>query len=423
MVKKHLFVISLDALGALDLKDTSELPVLHELIHSGTHIEEIETIYPSLTYPAHTTIVTGHYPNTHGIVNNTKIQPQKDSPDWYWYKKAIQVPTLYDLASEKGMTTAAFLWPVAAKSGIDYNIAEIFPNRFWLTQMMVSLNGSSPLFLIDMNRKFGHLRKGINQPALDTFLTASVVDTIKTKKPDLLLTHLVDMDSMRHAHGVHSLEAKAALKRHDNRLGQIIQATKEAGIYENTVFAVLGDHYQLDVTHAIRLNVLFAEEGWLQVVDSRITDWQVYAKSCDGSCYIYTKDEKLIPAIMKLLQKMKGIEAIITNEEISRRGADHNAALMVEGKLGYYFMDDIYGPAKEVVTKDMLGKPGYYSAVHGYSPEKENYQTTFVFNGPGIKAGAKIANARLIDAGPTFAKILGLQFPNTAGSTLSDIFE
>lgn len=81
MVKKHLFVISLDALGALDLKDTSELPVLHELIHSGTHIEEIETIYPSLTYPAHTTIVTGHYPNTHGIVNNTKIQPQKDSPD------------------------------------------------------------------------------------------------------------------------------------------------------------------------------------------------------------------------------------------------------------------------------------------------------------------------------------------------------
>lgn len=302
-MEQHLFVISLDALGALDLKDTSDLPVLRELIQTGTHIQEVETIYPSLTYPAHTSIITGHYPKTHGIINNTKIQPEKDSPDWFWYKKAIQVPTLYDLAKEKGMTTAAFLWPVAAKSSIDYNIAEIFPNRFWLTQMMVSLHASSPLFLIDMDRKFGHLRKGINQPELDIFLTASVVDTIKAKKPTLLLTHLVDMDSMRHAHGVHSIEAKAALKRHDNRLAEIIQATKDAGIYENTVFAILGDHYQIDVTHAIRLNVLFAEKGWLTVVDGKITGWEVYAKSCDGSCYIYTKNEKHNQEIEILLQK------------------------------------------------------------------------------------------------------------------------
>lgn len=50
--------------------------------------------------------------------------------------------------------------------------------------MMVSLHASSPLFLIDMDRKFGHLRKGINQPDLDIFLTASVVDTIKAKNQD-----------------------------------------------------------------------------------------------------------------------------------------------------------------------------------------------------------------------------------------------
>lgn len=420
---KHLFIISLDALGSLDLKDTSELPVLHELIQNGTHIEEVTTIYPSLTYPAHTSIITGHYPKTHGIVNNTKIQPEKDSPDWYWYKKAIQVPTLYELAKEKQMTTAAFLWPVAAKSGIDYNIAEIFPNRFWLTQMMVSLNSSSPLFLIDMERKFGNLRNGINQPALDDFLTAGMVDTIKTKKPNLLLAHLVDMDSMRHAHGVHSVEAKEALKRHDNRLGQIIQATKEAGIYENTVFAVLGDHYQIDVTHAIRLNLLFAEKGWSQSVDNKITEWQVYAKSCDGSCYIYTNNEKLIPEIIQVLQEVKGIENIISHEEICHLGADPNAALMLEGQVGYYFTDDLYGPLIEEVTEEKLGKPGYYRAVHGYSPEKANYNTTILFSGPGMKAGMKIANARLVDEAPTFAKILGLQFPTTAGKILSDIFE
>ncbi|EKY4027624.1 alkaline phosphatase family protein [Listeria innocua] len=422
-MEQHLFVISLDALGALDLKDTSDLPVLRELIQTGTHIQEVETIYPSLTYPAHTSIITGHYPKTHGIINNTKIQPEKDSPDWFWYKKAIQVPTLYDLAKEKGMTTAAFLWPVAAKSSIDYNIAEIFPNRFWLTQMMVSLHASSPLFLIDMDRKFGYLRKGINQPELDIFLTASVVDTIKAKKPTLLLTHLVDMDSMRHAHGVHSTEAKAALKRHDNRLAKIIQATKDAGIYENTVFAILGDHYQIDVTHAIRLNVLFAEKGWLTVVDGKITGWEVYAKSCDGSCYIYTKNEKHNQEIEILLQSIHEIEEILSSEELTRRGADSQATFMVEGKSGYYFMDDIDGPLYEKVTEEMLGKPGYYKAVHGYSPSKSDYKTTIIFNGPGIKKGKKITNAHLVDEAPTFARILGLQFPNTAGTVIEALFE
>lgn len=96
---------------------------------------------------------------------------------------------------------------------------------------------------------------------------------------------------------------------------------------------------------------------------------------------------------------------------------------MLEGQVGYYFTDDLYGPLIEEVTEEKLGKPGYYRAVHGYSPEKANYNTTILFNGPGMKAGMKIANARLVDEAPTFAKILGLQFPTTAGKILSDIFE
>ncbi|EHL2507350.1 alkaline phosphatase family protein, partial [Listeria monocytogenes] len=242
-------------------------------------------------------------------------------------------------------------------------------------------------------------------------------------KPRLLLTHLVDMDSMRHAHGVDSPEAKAALKRHDERLAAIIQAAKEAGIYENTVFAILGDHYQINVTHAIRLNVLFAEQGWITVVDNKITEWNVYAKSCDGSSYIYTKDDLHNQEIQHLLQSMAEIEKILPKEEIVLRGADPDATFMVEGKAGYYFMDDLYGPVYEKVTDEMLGKPGYYKAVHGYSPKKPAYKTTIIFNGPGIKKGDKISNAHLVDEAPTFAHILDLQFPNTAGSVIEAIFE
>ena len=51
---------------------------------------------------------------------------------------------------------------------------------------------------------------------------------------------------MRHQYGVLSDQAKEAIIRMDCHLGQIIEAMKEMDIYENTVLAVLGDHYQID---------------------------------------------------------------------------------------------------------------------------------------------------------------------------------
>ncbi|MFP3367009.1 alkaline phosphatase family protein, partial [Pseudoalteromonas sp. SIMBA_148] len=82
-----------------------------ELLGRGSYCKQVETIYPSVTYPCHATIVTGKYPNRHGVVNNTLLQPGRDSPDWHWYRKSIRGTTLYDEAKKAGMTTAALLWP------------------------------------------------------------------------------------------------------------------------------------------------------------------------------------------------------------------------------------------------------------------------------------------------------------------------
>ena len=159
MTKKHLIVISLDAMGFRDLNELRNLvPHLDQLIRRGTWVKRVRRIFPTLTYPSHTSIITGQYPVTHGIVNNTKIQPRRQSPDWYWYRKDIKSTPLYDVARQAGMTTAAFLWPVTAGSKITYNLAEIFPNRIWTNQVLVSLKASSPLFLMYLNHKYGKLR-------------------------------------------------------------------------------------------------------------------------------------------------------------------------------------------------------------------------------------------------------------------------
>lgn len=425
---QHLVIISLDSLGFNDINEhQSELPTLNKLVNGGTWVKEVSGIYPTLTYPSHTTIITGQYPNVHGIINNTKIQTTRRSPDWYWYQKDVQVPTLYDLAHKNNMKTAAFLWPVTAGSKITYNLAEIFPNRIWTNQVLVSLKASSPLFILEMNKKYGKLRKGIKQPQLDEFITACAVDTIKNKKPNLTLLHLVDMDSMRHRYGVRSGEAMEALRRLDKHVKQVIDATKVAGTFEDTNFVILGDHYQINVDKMIHLNTLFAKRGWLTgKPDQTIRkDWSVLAKTCDGSTYIYTKNFSQIKRLREVISGVEGVERIYSNEEAIARGADPKCTLMVEAKAGYYFTDE--GSRSNVVERvmpEMMGHPDRYQGVHGYDPNKPGYKTTIIFNGPMVKENQTIDGAKLVDEAPTFAKLLGLKFPEPlAGSTIEDIFK
>ena len=429
-MKEKTIIISIDALGAFDIeKHQAILPTLSSLIQNGTLVQKVKGIYPTLTYPSHVTLMTGRYPNHHGIINNTKTQSHRLSPDWFWYDRDIKVPTLYDIAKTEGFTTAAFLWPVTANSSIDYNIAEIFPNRIWTNQVLISLRASSPLFLLQMNQKYGHLRQGIQQPYLDDFVTACAVDTIINKQPDLTLIHLVDMDSMRHAYGVQSKEAIEALKRQDKRLAQIIQATKENGTYENTHFVVLGDHYQIDVNTTINLNSLFVQKGWASLTKKGAVkkNWEVYAKSCDGSTYIYCKKDSTVEPndIIEAIQDIEGIEKIYTSEEAETLGADPKATFMLEAKSGFYFTDEADGSLSQEVTKEDIGKPNRYFGVHGYHPEKNNYETTVCFFGPKIKQGHTIAEANLVDEAPTFAKIMGLtNFPTKIdGQPITDIFK
>lgn len=429
MNQHKLVVISLDSMGFRDLNEQRKLvPNLDRLIKKGTWVRKVRGIYPTLTYPSHTSIITGQYPAVHGIVNNTKLQPRRPSPDWYWYRKNIKATPLYDVARAAGMTTAAFLWPVTAGSKIDYNLAEIFPNRIWTNQAFVSLKASSPWFLMRMNHRYGKLRRGIKQPWLDDFITACAVDTLKNKRPDLTLIHLVDMDSMRHRYGVRSAQAMAALQRLDGRVARLIRAVKDAGTYDQTDFVILGDHYQINVDKMIHLNQLFVRHGWVTPVDGKTTykgNWQVTAKTCDGETYVYTRGNVDLGRVKQVIAGVEGIEHIYDGADAVRLGADPNCAFLVEAQPGYYFTDEVNRPAVvERVDPDTLGSPDRYHGVHGYGPNQPGYFTTAIFAGPGIRSGAVVDGAHLVDEGPTFAELLGLHYPTpTAGQPIRGVLK
>ena len=422
MKNKYVIVISFDAVSEEDLEFLSKQPNFSKLIKNGALIKNVESVYPSLTYPAHATIVTGEYPKNHGVINNTVLDFKNDNPDWYWYRKYIKGDTIFDLAEKSGMKTCSILWPVTARSKITYNMPEIFCTKRYDNQILKSALAGSKIYQVNMNKKFGYLRQGMEEPYLDNFATEVAKKTIRELKPNLILLHLIDSDSQKHKYGIENKEVIESLKRHDERLGEIIESLKLAGIYEDSTIIALGDHSQINVNNVIKLNSILMKNDLINVNGNKIKSYKAIAKSCDGSSYIYLKNKNDVETRKKvrdILNELKNkysnvIEEVYNNEEIKNLGADINASFMIEAKRGYYFIDDFLGEAIEVIDESSKIKHKL-RASHGYLPSRDNYKTFFIAYGKTIKKGVVLEKGKLINHGPTIAKILEIDLRDCDG--------
>jgi predicted AlkP superfamily pyrophosphatase or phosphodiesterase len=421
---KHLVVISYDAFSEDNWEMASGLPNLSKLIKNGAFSTKLKSVYPSLTYVAHTTMVTGVYPDKHGIFHNNPFQPfvREKEQRWYWYKKDIKVPTIYDAVKEHGMKTAGILWPVTGKASITYNIPEIRAINNENQALKILINGS-PIYSMGMEMKFGRFRRGIEQPYLDDFTTMCAVDTIKRKKPNLLMVHLIDLDDAKHAYGTDSEEVNRAIISMDKRLGDIRKAVEEAGITQDTIFLVIGDHGQINVRYKIRLNNLLKEKGLIYEENGELK-WRAYVQSAGGAAYLHIRQddeeaEMLATAVLKKAMKDDGygIESIYTGRELEDFHMDPSVSYMLEAKRGYYFEDSLEHP----YILD-LEEQGLTHATHGYSPDKADYKCILIISGDNIKKEYQLGDVEMVDIAPTMAKILGIDFYSCDGRPLNEIF-
>ncbi|MBL8150082.1 MAG: alkaline phosphatase family protein, partial [Blastocatellia bacterium] len=193
--KPYVVVISVDGLHPeLYLKSDQlglKIPTIKRLMQQGSYAEAMETVYPSVTYPSHTTLVTGVRPIAHGIVANLifvdpKERNQDGSEDWFWHAKAIKTPTLWSEAKKAGLRTAAVGWPVTAEAEIDYLIPEIWRGPFSTTRE-VGLEYATPEIREKLDAVMPKSEYGLDDEAR----AAAAEMIIKDYKPNLMLLHFV----------------------------------------------------------------------------------------------------------------------------------------------------------------------------------------------------------------------------------------
>jgi len=230
---KHTIVIALDALSSQDVqKRLNFLPNIAQFMTDGTWLPEVKSVYPTLGAVTHTSMMTGVYPRRHGIINATQWQNDRVVQETLWQAKFIKVPTVYQMAQRAGLTVAAFMWPVTAgANNINWYLGETSFNQNRFGKPETILRASSPIFLFEMVRKFGQFRQHNGQPNLDDYMTMIAADTIKTKRPNLTLVRLTDLAEQGRRFGMQTQYTWDALERLDQRIGQLIQATKDAAIF------------------------------------------------------------------------------------------------------------------------------------------------------------------------------------------------
>ncbi len=424
MKKRRIVIVSVDALNSLDYEYLKTLPTFSEIIKHGSTVVDVKSIYPSLTYPAHTSISTGVYPDKHGIFNNEVADPSKPlTQDWYWHKKDIKAKTMFDYALENGYKVGAILWPVMANSGIHYNLPEIYSpdNSESFTKLFLK-NGTWNL--IPTALKNIKLLDGIKQPNLDDFAEKITLHTLK--KTNFTAIHYTILDSWRHYHGLNSQEAKEALKIIDKKLHRILKLIKKIGEFKNTTFAILGDHGMHTYNKVIEANSFFRKNGILETDnDYNIIKYKAYAVSCGGSCHIHlnknnsNSDNKKVYEFLKEFEKEDCISRLFTKEKSKKLfHLDGDFDYILEANNNHAFRNTI----SEEFVRDVKFDVYHYHGAHGYLPTHPELKTMLLMVGKGIKRNHKINGDCIVDFGPTIMHSIGIEMKDVDGKVL-DVFE
>jgi predicted AlkP superfamily pyrophosphatase or phosphodiesterase len=417
-----VLMVSIDGLRPGDVLEAKArgmtVPHLSEFLTKGSYSTGVHNVLPTLTYPNHTTLITGVWPTVHGIYSNATFDPLRaNMGGWYWYTSDIKVPTLWSAVKDQGGNVASISWPVSVGAPVDENIPE-----YWRagTADDVKLQRvlASPGLAARLEHETGIPLQDATQdsPASDTIKSQYAAHIMADFKPELFTVHLNGVDNVQHKYGPGSDEAHRAIENADAALARMEDAERDA--HPDAVIALVSDHGFAAVSHEVHITNAFVEAGLIKLDGrQRIVSWDAQPWNTGASsAIILTRpgDAALKEKVKAVLDKLaadpnSGVARIIGQDEIECLGGNGGATFYVDYKLGYQSSSALGGP---LVTDSSI------RGTHGYFPEHAEMHSTFLIEGPGIPAGKNLGEIDMRDIAPTLARVMGVSLPSAQGRPL-----
>jgi len=391
-----------------------KIPALRRFVSEGAFAEGVLGVIPTVTYPSHTTLITGVWPAKHGIFSNTIFDPLRTGQSaWYWYAEDIRVPTLWDAAASAGWTSAAIHWPASVGARVNWNIPEYWRgNASEDAKLRRAL--STPGLVAELEADAGPYPHALDAES-DEARGRFAVRLLEKKRPALLLLHLIALDHTQHETAPFSGETFAVLERLDAVVAKL-RETAERVAPGRAFVAIVSDHGFASVDTHLNLFVAFRDTGLLTVERGRITGWKAIPWTAGGSAAIMLKDTNdgaTRGEVRALLDKLaadpaNGIDRVLDADTLRDRGGFPPAAFVVGLKPGWQMSSSLAG---SVLSP---GKGGN----HGHLPDLPDLRASFFLVGPGVPAGRALGLVDMRDVAPTLARRVGLSLPTADGKIL-----
>ena len=330
-MKQKLIVLSADALTFEDMEYLKTLPNYRKYLEGGCRVKRVRSVYPTITYPCHTTMVTGVWPEKHGVLSNMELIPGASPVPWKWFYSSVSwKEDLFTAAKRAGLTTAAIFWPVTGgHPAIDYLIDEYWPQPGDENMRHVFARAGSSEEVLDIIEEQFHGIRIRTHPQTDDFIMRCAREFILRYQPDLLMLHPANIDAYRHNYGLFNDQVTKGVEETDRYIGELMEAVEEAGLSDCTNLALVSDHGQIDIKRIVSPNVLLAEAGLIETDgDGKLRDWKAYCQSGGTQALVYLKDPNdrdVYDKTYKLLRRLEeegsmGLKRFIRR----RRSADRS---------------------------------------------------------------------------------------------------
>jgi predicted AlkP superfamily pyrophosphatase or phosphodiesterase len=366
----YVILISFDGFR-WDYAERGLTPNIELLIQNGIKAKSFQPVFPTKTFPNHISIVTGMYPENHGIIFNDFNDPQtqmnfkiRDSievQNSFWYKGEA----FWETARRQGVVTASFFWP-SSEINIDYRR----PNYF---------------------HHYEH-----NKPYEER--VQGVLDWLKLpygERPHFITLYFDLTDGVGHRKGPNSPEINLAIASLDNTLGSLLSGLKEIGMEDSINIILVSDHGQTEVT----LETIIT-------VEEILTDYNC-EYSNNGPVMMVSPVKHEMEKVFSVLKEHENNYNVYKKENIpSYYHFSQNpmiSDILLVADLGWSL----------VLNKDLEWmKQGRFNGDHGYDNFQLDMHGVFIASGPEFKDNYKTGTLNCLDVYPLLCKLFNI-IPNS----------
>jgi len=392
----HVILIDWDGFAPSLLQRGWNTPTIDALAARGSLSLTAKSTFTSFSNPARASMSTGAYPETH---HNVAWTFDPSSNQVIGQTRVLDAESIAEALnrSPAGLTEASVQWYMIQNHGVAYGDP---------SHLYVQPGGA-------FGQRVDTAIKILERQPVSSNGTLVTVPKI----PDFLAVYSSDPDALLHQEGTNGPNVRALAERHDADLGRLVQATKDAGIYEHTAFLLTADHgmSNWNRTALPTLQQTISDAGFSNEV--------VYS----GQSPQTNPDVVIAPAVRVAYLTLRGGAATDANTAKLRAALETRSeftdvlgqpeldALHAGSKLGDLVVEA--QPPWSFAKADLPA--GAEKGAHGSQAELD---VPLLLSGAGI-GSTRPASPGLVDVAPTIAALLHAPCPAQAqGRALTEAF-